>query len=132
MKIDRHGRLVVPDVLPAEFLTDSDSDSDSGKPSRKKTSSAQQLPLWHQRPKKITFDEDEAAARKRIDRVEARAAKGPHNERVGATVFKVVKRLEDPRAPPKAGRGGLASRLDLLARRRLPQHAKQAFFAKRK
>lgn len=119
----RHGKLIVPDVLPAELLTDSESDGDGTGSSVRKSASATRQPEGAARPSKITFPE---AARKM-----GREDRAPADERVGSTIFKVVKNLDDPRIPPKKKKSSLSIRMSLLARKRMPQAQNRGFFGKR-
>ncbi|KAI1826204.1 hypothetical protein F4861DRAFT_498434 [Xylaria intraflava] len=105
----------LPDVLPAEFLTDS-SDGEDDESTLKK---------MVKRPQKITFE----TAMQALD-IEGR---GPRDEVVGSTRYRVLAGEGDQRLPPKANKQSRRVKEDLLrrGRQRVATNKKRGFFVKR-
>lgn len=101
-------RLDVPDELPAEFLeSDSEGSDGEGDGSGRKPRKARKL---HTAEAQL-----------------ARESRGPRDEVVGTTVFRVVKK-EDQRLTPKAQKSSVNTKKALLARGRTPVKARKGFF----
>ncbi|KAK7416406.1 hypothetical protein QQX98_005222 [Neonectria punicea] len=80
----RGDKIQVPNLLPAEFLTDSSSD-DEAEDDRLRTA-------VRSKKRKITT----------IERSLARESRGPRDARVGSTVYRVAKKVDDRMAPKLA------------------------------
>ncbi|KAG6065766.1 hypothetical protein E4U32_006948 [Claviceps aff. humidiphila group G2b] len=110
----RAERTQIPNVLPAEFLEDSSSDSD-GDASR-------------------SSDVDAPRRRARtvpsVERRLARQAKGPRDEVIGTTVYRVSKDV-DARMAPKVKKSAQSAKDALLRRGRQPVQGKGPGFFKR-
>ncbi|KAG6059248.1 hypothetical protein E4U17_006622 [Claviceps sp. LM77 group G4] len=110
----RAERTQIPNVLPAEFLEDSSSDSD-GDASR-------------------SSDVDAPRRRARtvpsVERRLARQAKGPRDEVIGTTVYRVSKDV-DARMAPKVKKSAQSAKDALLRRGRQPVQGKGPGFSKR-
>ncbi|KAM0559543.1 hypothetical protein ACHAPJ_004066 [Fusarium lateritium] len=100
-----------PNLLPAEFLTDSSSEDEGGE----------------------VEDEAEERPRKRrvatVERSLARQDRGPRDERVGSTVYRVAKKA-DERMAPKLKKHAKSSRDLLLKRNRGAVKQRSGFFVK--
>ncbi|KAI0971842.1 hypothetical protein F4678DRAFT_78277 [Xylaria arbuscula] len=105
----------LPDMLPAEFLTDSSDDEDDETALKKMV----------KRPQKITFDT--------AMQVLGAEGKRPRDEVVGSTRYRVLAGQSDPRLAPKANKNSIAAREALLRRKRAPVvlNKKRGFFVKR-
>ncbi|KAI0476969.1 hypothetical protein F4859DRAFT_69628 [Xylaria cf. heliscus] len=105
----------LPDMLPAEFLTDSSEDEDD------KTA----LKKMIKRPQKITFET--------AMQVLGAEGKGPRDEVVGSTRYRVLAEQGDPRLAPKANKNSRRVKEDLLRRGRdqVTLNKKRGFFVKR-
>lgn len=104
----------LPDVLPAEFLTDSSEDEDDETTLKKIV----------KRPQKITFD----------TAVQILSADGrpPRDEVVGSTRYRVLAQQSDQRLAPKANKDSRKKKDALLrrGRTRVAQNKKRGFFVK--
>lgn len=110
----RGGQADVPDLLPAEFLTDSSGESDDeagagavgrqGKPKRRKVDA--------------------------VERNLTRLDKGPADATVGSTVYRVAKKT-DERMAPKVKQYSKSTKELLLKRNRAPAKPRGGFFTKR-
>ncbi|KAF5656937.1 u3 snorna associated [Fusarium circinatum] len=98
-------------LLPAEFLTDSSEDEADG----------------------IDDDQPEARPRKRrvatVERSLARQERGPKDERVGSTVYRVAKKT-DERMAPKLKKHAKSSKDILLKRNRSVTQQRSGFFVR--
>ncbi|KHN99443.1 uncharacterized protein MAM_02296 [Metarhizium album ARSEF 1941] len=108
----RPGKVAIPTVLPAEFLTDSESEADHDT-----ESSAGE----EERPRRRTVP----AIEKRM----SRDARGPRDEVIGTTVYRVSSKV-DQRLAPKVKRYSKGSRDVLLKRGRAPVKGRSGFFKK--
>ncbi|TWU76695.1 hypothetical protein ED733_001563 [Metarhizium rileyi] len=108
----RFEKLVIPSVLPAEFLTDSESDDED---------SDMESSPGANRPRKRTV----SAIEKRM----SREGKGPRDETIGSTMYRVSKAV-DTRLAPKARKHSRSSRDLLLKRGRAPVTGRSGFFKK--
>ncbi|KAI1282266.1 hypothetical protein F5Y07DRAFT_234826 [Xylaria sp. FL0933] len=106
----------LPDMLPAEFLTDSSEDEDDDGTTLKK---------MVKRPQKITF---ETALQ-----VLGAEGKRPRDEVVGSTRYRVLAQQGDPRLAPKMDKNSRRAKEALLKRGRAPVtvNKKRGFFVKR-
>ncbi|TGJ85621.1 hypothetical protein E0Z10_g3148 [Xylaria hypoxylon] len=104
----------LPDTLPAEFLTDSSEDEDDETALKKMV-----------KPKKITFET--------AMQVLGAEGKGPRDEVVGSTRYRVLAQQSDDRLAPKVNKDSRASKEALLRRKRVPaaSNKKRGFFVKR-
>jgi hypothetical protein len=93
----RNDKLQVPDLLPAEFLTDSSSEDEDEQPSA--------LVAPRSKKQKIAAIEMDLS----------RESRGPRDQRVGSTVYRVASKV-DERAAPKISKQSRNSR-DLLLKR---------------
>lgn len=109
----RAGQVDVPDLLPAEFLTDSESDDDEdgaadaalrSKPKRRKVAA--------------------------VERSLTRLDKGPRDATIGSTVYRVAKKV-DERMAPKAKQYSKSTKELLLKRNRAPVKPRGGFLTKR-
>ncbi|KAM0436948.1 hypothetical protein ACHAPT_002663 [Fusarium lateritium] len=103
----------MPNLLPAEFLTDSSSEDEGG-----------------------AGDQDEAAVarpRKRrvtaVERTLARQDRGPRDERVGSTVYRVAKKVDETMAP-KLRKNARSSKELLLRRNRSTTKPRSGFLVR--
>ncbi|KAI0816631.1 hypothetical protein GGR55DRAFT_246762 [Xylaria sp. FL0064] len=106
----------LPDMLPAEFLTDSsDDEDDDGTPLKKMV----------KRPQKITFE----TAMQVLDA----EGKRPRDEVVGSTRYRVLAQQGDPRLAPKMDKNSRSAKEALFRRGRAPVtvNKKRGFFVKR-
>ncbi|KAI1757425.1 hypothetical protein F4782DRAFT_129337 [Xylaria castorea] len=105
----------LPDMLPAEFLTDSSDDEDDEAALKKMV----------KRPQKITFET--------AMQVLGAEGKGPRDEVVGSTRYRVLAEQSDPRLAPKANKNSRRVKEDLLrrGRARVTSNKKRGFFVKR-
>ncbi|KAI0861009.1 hypothetical protein F4860DRAFT_477546 [Xylaria cubensis] len=105
----------LPDMLPAEFLTDS-SDNEDDEAALKKMVKG---------PQKINFE-----TAMQVLSIEGR---GPRDEVVGSTRYRVLAEQGDPRLAPKANKNSLRVKEDLLrrGRARVTLNKKRGFFVKR-
>lgn len=113
----RGGQVDIPDVLPAEFLTDSsdegqddDQDGDAGAGSRRS------------KPKRRKV----AAVERSLTRLD----KGPRDATIGSTVYQVAKQT-DGRLAPKVKQHSKSTKELLLKRHRAPAKPRGGFLAKR-
>ncbi|KAG8665700.1 hypothetical protein FPOAC2_10782 [Fusarium poae] len=107
--IQRSKTQKAPNLLPAEFLTDSSSE-DEGEDDQ----------------------EEERPRKRRVATVEkelARQSRGPKDERVGSTVFRVAQKT-DERMVPKTKRQTKNHMNDLLKRNRSAAKPRSGFFVK--
>ncbi|KAI0431490.1 hypothetical protein F5Y09DRAFT_193176 [Xylaria sp. FL1042] len=106
----------LPDMLPAEFLTDSSDDEEDGGTALKK---------MVKRPQKITFES--------AMQVLGAEGKRPRDEVVGSTRYRVLTRQGDPRLAPKMDKNSRSAKEALLRRGRAPVtvNKKRGFFVKR-
>ncbi|KAI1129619.1 hypothetical protein F5Y10DRAFT_237978 [Nemania abortiva] len=104
----------LPDTLPAEFLTDSSEDEDDETALKKMV----------KRPKKITFE----TAMQALDA----KGRGPRDEVVGSTRYRVLADQGDQRLAPKANKNSRRVKDDLLrrGRTRVAVNKKRGFFVK--
>ncbi|KAL6925032.1 hypothetical protein ACHAPO_001985 [Fusarium lateritium] len=107
--IQRSRTQKAPNLLPAEFLTDSSSE-DEGEDDQEE-----------ERPRKRRV----AAVEKEL----ARQSRGPKDERVGSTVFRVAQKT-DERMVPKTKRQTKNHMNDLLKRNRSAAKPRSGFFVK--
>jgi hypothetical protein len=106
----RSGKLEIPTILPAEFLTDSESEEDEeslesvggARPRKKRTVSA-------------------------VEKRMSRDGRGPRDEVIGSTVYKVSKEA-DERLAPKVQKFSKNTKDLLLKRGRAPVQARSGFF----
>ncbi|KAI0554970.1 hypothetical protein F4679DRAFT_243919 [Xylaria curta] len=105
----------LPDMLPAEFLTDSSDNEDDETALKKKV----------KRPQKINFET--------AIQVLGAEGKGPRDEVVGSTRYRVLAGQGDPRLAPKANKESRRVKEDLLrrGRARVTLNKKRGFFVKR-
>ncbi|KAI1419012.1 hypothetical protein F5Y12DRAFT_320631 [Xylaria sp. FL1777] len=105
----------LPDMLPAEFLTDSSDDEDDETALKKMV----------KRPQKITFET--------AMQVLGAEGKRPRDEVVGSTRYRVLAEQSDPRLAPKADKNSHRIKDALLrrGRTRVVQNKKRGFFVKR-
>ncbi|KAI0535642.1 hypothetical protein GGR58DRAFT_478600 [Xylaria digitata] len=105
----------LPDMLPAEFLTDSSEDEDDETVLKKMV----------KRPKKITFE----------TAMEVLSAEGKRSqdEVVGSTRYRVLAQQGDERLAPKMDKNSRSAKEALLRRKRAPvaSNKKRGFFVKR-
>jgi hypothetical protein len=99
-------------MLPAEFLTDSSEDEDD----------EMALKKMIKRPQKITFDT--------AVQVLSAEGKGPRDEVVGSTRYRVLAEQSDARLAPKANKHSRRVKEDLLRRGRvaIKVNKKRGFF----
>ncbi|KAI0199545.1 hypothetical protein F4808DRAFT_461640 [Astrocystis sublimbata] len=104
----------LPNLLPAEFLTDSSEDEDETA-----------LKEVVQRPQKITFETAMQAL--------GAEGKGPRDEIVGLTRYRVLAKQGDPRLAPKANKQSGRIKEDLIrrGRSRVELNKKRGFFVKK-
>ncbi|KAK5631859.1 hypothetical protein RRF57_007573 [Xylaria bambusicola] len=104
----------LPDILPAEFLTDSSEDEDGTA-----------LKKMVKRPRKINFE----TAMQVLDA----EGKRPRDEIVGSTRYRVLAQQGDPRLAPKADHNSLKAKEALLRRGRtgVAVNKRRGFFVKR-
>ncbi|KAI0458373.1 hypothetical protein F5B21DRAFT_460844 [Xylaria acuta] len=105
----------LPDRLPAELLADSSEDEDDEAALKKMV----------KRPQKITFET--------AMQVLGAEGKGPRDEIVGSTRYRVLAGQGDPRLAPKANKNSRRVKEDLLrrGRARVASNKKRGFFVKR-
>ncbi|KAI1865987.1 uncharacterized protein JN550_007965 [Neoarthrinium moseri] len=110
----RAEKFNLPSVLPAEFLTDSESGSEDERALR-----------VAKKPKKINF-EDAVQTLK----VEGR---GPRDEIVGTTAYRVMADQDDQKLPPRANHNSKAVKEMLMQRRRVgvPATKVKGFFKRK-
>ncbi|KAF4503809.1 hypothetical protein G6O67_006945 [Ophiocordyceps sinensis] len=107
----RTDRVQVPDLLPLEFLTDDSSGEDEADEGEAGDSGA--------RPRRRKI----AAVEKRLTRLD----RGPQDEWIGTTVYRVAAKL-DERLAPKAKRSSLSIKERLLQRNRTAAKPRSGFF----
>jgi hypothetical protein len=95
-------KIPIPDVLPEELLTDSSDDDEEDGDETARGSSARG-------PKRRKV----ATVERRLTRLD----KGPKDERVGSTVYRVAKKT-DERLPPKLKKHTRSTKAVLLKRTR--------------
>lgn len=110
----RVGKIQVPNLLPAEFLTDSSSENDDEDEDDQETSAA--------RPKKRKIAT--------VERSLSRQDRGPRDERVGSTVYRVTKQV-DERMAPKLRKHAKSSKELLLKRNRPAIKSGSGFFVRK-
>ncbi|KAI0597715.1 hypothetical protein F4775DRAFT_559346 [Biscogniauxia sp. FL1348] len=111
----------LPDVLPAEFLTDSSSESEDDM-------ALQRAPA--KKPKKITFD----AAAQVLGNDDSEAGRRPPRDQiVGTTRFRVLAEQGDEKLAPRAHKNARLVKEGLLKRRRtaVVPNKKKGFFIRR-
>jgi hypothetical protein len=102
----------IPTVLPAEFLTDEESEDED------EDGKQRQGPNGPRR-------RNVAGIEKRL----AREQRGPRDEVIGSTVYRVSRKV-DERLAPKAKKHSKSSRELLLSRGRAPVSGRAGFFKK--
>ncbi|GAW24292.1 hypothetical protein ANO14919_138760 [Xylariales sp. No.14919] len=104
----------LPNLLPAEFLTDSSEDEEDGTA----------LNRMAKKPKKITFET--------AMHIIGAEGKGPRDEVVGSTRYRILTQQSDQRLAPKANENSRKSKEALLRRGRAPvaSNKKRGFFIK--
>ncbi|CAM1505495.1 Fc.00g111320.m01.CDS01 [Cosmosporella sp. VM-42] len=108
----RTDKVQIPNLLPAEFLTDSSSeDEDEG---------SQVSAAVRPKRRKITT----------IERSLDREGRGPRDEMVGSTVYRVAKKVDD-RIAPKLRKHAKSSRDLLLKRNRAAVKPRSGFFVQK-
>lgn len=107
----RQEKLNIPNLLPAEFLTDSSSEDEED------DASTSHVPRSKKR--KVSSIENKLT---RLD-------KAPRDERIGATVYRVAKKT-DERMAPKLKKHSRNIKEDLLKRNRSAVKSRSGFFAK--
>ncbi|KAI1171351.1 hypothetical protein F4777DRAFT_565729 [Nemania sp. FL0916] len=114
----------LPDMLPAEFLTDSSDSSDDEDDSVLK----KKKKIVQQRPRKITFD----TALRTLGASTDGNARPPPDEVVGTTRYRVLAAQSDPRLAPKANKNSRRVREELLrrGRERVVQNKRRGFFVR--
>lgn len=105
----RMDRMHIPSVLPAEFLTDSSSESEDG------GDDAATLAAGPKRRKVAT-----------VERQLTRLDRGPKDERVGSTLYRVAKKTDD-RLAPKSKKYAQSTRASLQSRNRTPTASRGGF-----
>ncbi|PNY29894.1 Uncharacterized protein TCAP_00189 [Tolypocladium capitatum] len=110
----RTDKVQVPNLLPVEFLTDSSSEDDEGGGHADQAGSS--------RPKRRNV----SAVERRLSRQD----RGPRDERVGSTVYRVAK-AADERLAPKAKKHSKGSKNVLLKRNRTGVKPRAGFFTKK-
>lgn len=110
----RAERSQIPNVLPAEFLEDSSSDSDGD------ASRSSDVDALRRRARTVPS----------VERRLARQAKGPRDEVIGTTVYRVSKDV-DARMAPKVKKSAQSAKDALLRRGRQPVQGKGPGFFKR-
>lgn len=110
----RAGKFDLPDVLPAEFLTDSEGEGEDDLGL-----------LTMKRPRKITFDDAMQTLSK-----EGRA---PKDEIVGSTAYRVMADQSDQKLTPRANHNSQNVKEMLLHRRRVgvPPNQGKSFFKRK-
>ncbi|GAB0132652.1 hypothetical protein EsDP_00001081 [Epichloe bromicola] len=112
----RAERTAIPDVLPAEFLTDSSSEEDEEDASRDQGDASGSTRRGRSIPS--------------IEKRLARQGRGPRDEAIGSTVYRVSRDL-DARLAPKVRKYARSSKHALLKRGREPvKGAGSSFFRK--
>lgn len=104
-------RIQMPNLLPMEYLTDASSEDEDSD---------------------VDMDDEQGPKRRKVVNVErdlARLDKGPRDERVGSTVYRVSKQV-DQRLAPKARKQSQNSRDLLMKRNRTPVQPRKGFFTK--
>lgn len=104
-------KIHVPDVLPAEFLTDSSSEDED-----------EELGVSEARSKKRKITS--------IDKKLSRQDRAPRDARVGSTVYRVAKKT-DERMTPKATKYGKSTKDLLLHRNRSAAKPRSGFFTRK-
>lgn len=107
--IQRSKTQKAPNLLPAEFLTDSSSEDEAE-----------------------DEDQEERPRKRRVATVEkelARQSRGPKDERVGSTVFRVAQKI-DERMVPKTKRQTKNHMNDLMKRNRTTAKPRSGFFVR--
>ncbi|KND95118.1 hypothetical protein TOPH_00545 [Tolypocladium ophioglossoides CBS 100239] len=110
----RTDKVQIPKLLPAEFLTDSSSEDDGDGGDADQNSSL--------RPKKRNV----SAVERRLSRQD----RGPRDERVGSTVYRVAK-AADERLAPKAKKHSKRTKDVLLKRNRKGVKSRAGFFTEK-
>lgn len=109
----RLDRVPIPNVLPAEFLTDSSSEDEDDEDENSVAGPS--------RPKRRKV----AAVEKSL----ARQDRGPRDERVGSTIYRVAKETDD-RLAPKSKQYAKGRKDMLLKRNRTAVKPRAGFFKK--
>lgn len=125
----RKAKGQAPNLLPAEFLESDDSDSDgddagAGQKRRRTAAAAAAEAAAARRPKKIKFETAERAAVREEGR-------GPVDQRVGGTVYRVLKARGDESLAPKKSKYAAHQKNALLARGRVPVRRSSGFLLKK-
>lgn len=110
----RTGKIEVPDQLPLELLTDDSSSEDEADQGEPGDSGA--------RPRRRKV----SAVEKRLTRLD----RGPQDQMVGSTVYRVAAKL-DERLAPKASRFSQSTKDRLLRRNRTVTRPRSGFFIKK-
>ncbi|KLU87329.1 hypothetical protein MAPG_06330 [Magnaporthiopsis poae ATCC 64411] len=128
MSSSRKAKSQVPNLLPAEFLESDDSDSDGSDANpgqkRRRGAAAAAAAAAARRPKKIKFETAERAAARDEGR-------GPVDQRVGGTVYRVLKARGDERLAPKKSKYAAHQKNALLARGRVPVRRSSGFLLRK-
>jgi hypothetical protein len=103
LKGERRKRLEIPDVLPPEFLESDDEEDEA------EAQDSSQV----QSNKRIKFST--------IEKKLAREDRAPRDERVGTTVYRVIKDKSDKKLAPKMRKEVRNAKEQLLSRNRAPQ-----------
>lgn len=106
----RMDRMQIPNLLPAEFLTDSSSESEDGDDDAAMSTS---------RPKRRKV----ATVERQLTRLD----RGPKDERVGSTLYRVAKKTDD-RLAPKSKKYAKSTRAGLQSRNRTATASRGGFF----
>ncbi|GAP86516.1 putative sporulation protein [Rosellinia necatrix] len=121
-KRQRRTQRELPDTLPAEFLTDSSGDEDDGDGDGDDGTALRKM--VRRRPRKITFDT--------AMQVLGAEGRGPRDEVVGSTRYRVLAEQGDQRLAPKANKASRRTKEALLrrGRTRVAPNKKRGFFVK--
>lgn len=109
----RSEKVAIPTTLPAEFLTDSESEGDE----------EEEESTTADRPRK-----------RKVSSIEKRLTKdgrGPRDEVIGSTVYRVTEKV-DERLAAKANKRSKSAKEMLLSRGRAPAKSRSAGFLKKK
>lgn len=104
--------MAIPTILPAEFLTDSESEEDEGE----EESTAADRP----RKRKVSS----------IEKQLTKDGRGPRDEAIGSTVYRVTEKV-DERLAPKVNKQSMKAKELLLSRGRAPVKSRSAGFIKK-
>lgn len=110
----RSRKLAIPDVLPAEYL-DSSSDEEE-----EEEANDVNVALPKTKKRKVS----------KIEKDLTRQAKGPRDEIVGTTLYRIAGKTDD-RLAPKASKHAAGVKGALLTRNRQPVKGRSGFFTKK-